>query len=122
MIGELWGAQGNGATKLLPIPEQLKEHLIPADQRHAAREAIFANLTRLFAHSIRTGEQPALASAMGWKHRKCWMPSKNQLKQELDARYLVRSSSVISHTTTKGRVVESAGTELKEAFRPGPLE
>ena len=59
MIGELWGAQGNDATKLLPIPEQLKEHLIPADQRHAAREAIFANLTRLLAHSVRTGEQPA---------------------------------------------------------------
>ena len=59
MIGELWGAQGNDATKLLPIPEQLKEHLIPADQRRAAREAIFANLTRLFAHSVRTGEQPA---------------------------------------------------------------
>ena len=59
MIGELWGAQGDGDTMLLPIPEQLKEHLIPADQRHAAREAIFANLTRLFAHSVRTGEQPA---------------------------------------------------------------
>src|SRR4030095_3298597 len=59
MIGELWGAQGNGATELLPIPEQLKQHLIPADQRHAAREAIFANLTRLLAHSARTGEQTA---------------------------------------------------------------
>ena len=30
MIGELWGAQGDGATQLLPIPEELKEHLIPA--------------------------------------------------------------------------------------------
>lgn len=59
MIGELWGAQGDGATELLPIPEQLKEHLIPADQRRAAREAIFANLTRVFAHGIRTGEQPS---------------------------------------------------------------
>jgi predicted dehydrogenase len=58
MIGELWGAQGDSATELLSIPEQLKEHLIPAAQRGAAREAIFANLTRLLARSIRTGEQP----------------------------------------------------------------
>src|SRR5262245_41164836 len=59
MIGELWGAQGDGPTELLSIPEPLKEDLIPADQRRAAREAIFANLTRLLAHSIRTEEQPA---------------------------------------------------------------
>jgi predicted dehydrogenase len=59
MIGELWGAQGNGATELLSIPEQLKEHLIPADQRRAAREAIFANLTRRLARGIRTEEQPS---------------------------------------------------------------
>jgi predicted dehydrogenase len=59
MIGELWGAQGDGATELLPIPEQLKERLIPADQRRMAREAIFANLTRLLARGIRTGEQPS---------------------------------------------------------------
>jgi predicted dehydrogenase len=58
MIGELWGAQGDSDTRPLPIPEQLTEHLIPADQRRAAREAIFANLTRLLAHGIRTGEQP----------------------------------------------------------------
>jgi predicted dehydrogenase len=59
MIGELWGAQGDGDTQLLPIPERLKERLIPTNTRHAAREAIFANLTRLFADSIRTGEQPS---------------------------------------------------------------
>jgi predicted dehydrogenase len=59
MIGELWGAQGHGATEPLPIPEPLTEHLIPARQRRAAREAIFANLTRLFAQGIRTGEQPS---------------------------------------------------------------
>jgi predicted dehydrogenase len=59
MIGALWGAQGNDASQLLSIPEQLKERLIPADQRRAAREAIFANLTRLLAHGIRTGEQPS---------------------------------------------------------------
>jgi predicted dehydrogenase len=59
MIGELWGAQGDGDTQLLPIPERLQEDLIPADQRRAAREGIFANLTRLLAHGIRTGEQPS---------------------------------------------------------------
>jgi predicted dehydrogenase len=59
MIGELWGAQGDGATEPLAIPEPLKEHLIPADQRRAAREAIFANLTRVLAHGIRTGQQPS---------------------------------------------------------------
>jgi predicted dehydrogenase len=58
MIGELWGAQGDGETELLPIPEQLAERLIPAEARRAAREAIFANLTRLLARGIRTGEQP----------------------------------------------------------------
>ncbi|HXV79214.1 MAG TPA: hypothetical protein VEG60_05000, partial [Candidatus Binatia bacterium] len=42
-----------------PIPEPLKERLIPADVTRTAREAIFANLTRLFAQSIRTGEQPS---------------------------------------------------------------
>ncbi len=59
MIGELWGAQGSDATELLSIPEELKERLIPADQRRTAREAIFANLTRLFAQGIRTGKQPS---------------------------------------------------------------
>ena len=59
MIGELWGAQGDGDTRPLPIPEQLTELLIPADQKGAAREAIFANLTRLLAQGIRTGEQPS---------------------------------------------------------------
>lgn len=59
MIGELWGAQGDGDTRPLPIPEPLTELLIPADQKHAAREAIFANLTRLLAQGIRTGEQPS---------------------------------------------------------------
>jgi predicted dehydrogenase len=59
MIGELWGAQGDGETRPLPIPERLTEDLIPADQRRASREAVFANLTRLFAHGIRTGEQPS---------------------------------------------------------------
>ncbi|HEY7322896.1 MAG TPA: Gfo/Idh/MocA family oxidoreductase [Candidatus Binatia bacterium] len=59
MIGELWGAQGNGETRRLSIPEQLTERLIPANHRRAAREAIFANLTRLFAQGITTGEQPS---------------------------------------------------------------
>jgi predicted dehydrogenase len=59
MIGELWGAQGDGATEPLPIPEELKERLIPANQRRSAREAIFANITRLFAQGVRTGEQPS---------------------------------------------------------------
>jgi predicted dehydrogenase len=59
MIGELWGAQGDGDTKLLPIPEQLRERLIPTDQRRAPREGIFTNLTRLLVHGIRTGEQPS---------------------------------------------------------------
>ena len=59
MIGELWGAQGNDATELLSIPEELKERLIPTDQRRTAREAIFANLTRLFAQGISTGKQPS---------------------------------------------------------------
>src|SRR5262245_8693457 len=59
MIGELWGAQGNDATEFLSIPEELKERLIPTDQRRTAREAIFANLTRLFAQGIRTREQPS---------------------------------------------------------------
>jgi predicted dehydrogenase len=58
MIGELWGAQGNNDTRPVPIPETLTERLMPADQRPTAREAIFANLTRLLAHGIRTGEQP----------------------------------------------------------------
>ena len=59
MIGELWGAQRDGDTRLLPIPEHSKERLVPTNTRRAAREAIFANLTRLFADSIRTGEQPS---------------------------------------------------------------
>jgi predicted dehydrogenase len=59
MIGELWGAQGDADTELLPIPEQLAERLIPAEARRRAREAIFANLTRLFAKGIKTREQPS---------------------------------------------------------------
>jgi predicted dehydrogenase len=59
MIGELWGAQGDSDTALLPIPEQLAQRLIPAEARRTAREAIFANLTRFFARGIRTGEQPS---------------------------------------------------------------
>jgi predicted dehydrogenase len=59
MTGELWGAQGDGDAELLRIPEQLAEHLIPANARRAAREAIFANLTRLLADGIRTGQQPS---------------------------------------------------------------
>jgi predicted dehydrogenase len=59
MIGELSGVQGDGDTQLLPIPARLTEDLIPADARHAAREAIFANLTRVLARGIRTGEQPS---------------------------------------------------------------
>jgi predicted dehydrogenase len=58
MIGELWGAQGNSDTQLLPIPERLTENLHLSESRRTAREAIFANLTRLLAHGIRTGEQP----------------------------------------------------------------
>jgi predicted dehydrogenase len=59
MIGELSGVQGDGDTQPLPIPARLTEDLIPADARHAAREAIFANLTRVLARGIRTGEQPS---------------------------------------------------------------
>jgi predicted dehydrogenase len=59
MIGELWGAQGNNDTQSVPIPETLTQRLMPADQRPTAREAIFANLIRLLAHGIRTGEQPS---------------------------------------------------------------
>jgi predicted dehydrogenase len=59
MIGELWGAQGDGDTQLLPIPERLTKNFNLSDPRRAAREAIFANLTRLLAHGIRTGEQPS---------------------------------------------------------------
>jgi hypothetical protein len=59
MIGELWGGQGDGDTQPLPIPERLTERLIPADQRPTAREAIFANLTRLLAHGIARAEQPS---------------------------------------------------------------
>jgi predicted dehydrogenase len=57
MIGELWGAQGNGDTRPVPIPKRLKENL-NISSRRMAREAIFANLTRLLVHGIRTGEQP----------------------------------------------------------------
>jgi predicted dehydrogenase len=57
MLGELWGARGDDATEPLAIPEQLKERLIPANQRRAAREAIFANITGLLARGVRTGEQ-----------------------------------------------------------------
>jgi predicted dehydrogenase len=59
MIGELWGARGGGDTEIVHIPEQLKENLNLSDPRRAAREAIFANLTRLLARGIRTGEQPS---------------------------------------------------------------
>jgi predicted dehydrogenase len=58
MIGELWGAQGDADTRPLSIPERLTENLHLPESRRTAREAIFANLTRLFAHGIRTGEQP----------------------------------------------------------------
>jgi predicted dehydrogenase len=58
MIGELWGAQRDGDTQPMPIPERLTENLNPSESRRMTREAIFANLTRLFAHGIRTGEQP----------------------------------------------------------------
>jgi predicted dehydrogenase len=70
MIGELWGAQGDGDTQLLPIPERLREDLIPTDQRRAPREAIFANLTRLLAHGIRTGEQPSPSFSDGLEAQK----------------------------------------------------
>jgi predicted dehydrogenase len=70
MIGELWGAQGDSGTQLLPIPERLREDLIPADQRRAPREAIFANLTRLLAHGIRTGEQPSPSFSDGLEAQK----------------------------------------------------
>lgn len=59
MIGDLWGAQGDGDTRPITIPERLTEQLIPAGQKCAPREAIFANLTRLLAQGIRTGEQPS---------------------------------------------------------------
>jgi predicted dehydrogenase len=59
MIGELWGARGGGDTRHLPIPQRLTEHSITGGQTRAARETIFANLTRLLAHGIRTGEQPS---------------------------------------------------------------
>ena len=59
MIGELWGAQGDGNTQPIPIPERLTENLNLSGSRRMPREAIFANLTRLLAHGIRTGEQPA---------------------------------------------------------------
>jgi predicted dehydrogenase len=59
MIGELWGAQGDGDTHLLPIPERLTKTFNLSDPGRAAREAIFANLTHLLAHGIRTGEQPS---------------------------------------------------------------
>jgi predicted dehydrogenase len=58
MIGELWGAQGSGDTQRIPIPERLTENFHLPESRRMAREAIFANLTRLLAHGIRTGEQP----------------------------------------------------------------
>jgi len=58
MIGELWGAQGNGDTRHINIPDRLTENL-NLSSGHTAREAIFANLTRLLAHGIRTGEQPS---------------------------------------------------------------
>jgi predicted dehydrogenase len=59
MIGELWGAQGDGDTQPMPIPERLTEDLNPSDSKPAAREVIFANLTRLLAQAIRTGKQPS---------------------------------------------------------------
>jgi predicted dehydrogenase len=59
MIGELWGAQGDGDTQSLPIPERLTENLNLSESRRMAREAIFANLTRLLAQAIRTEKQPS---------------------------------------------------------------
>ena len=70
MIGDLWGAQGDGDTQLLSIPERLREGLVPANQRRAPREAIFANLTRLLAQSIRTGEQPRPSFSDGLEAQK----------------------------------------------------
>jgi predicted dehydrogenase len=58
MIGDLWGAQGYGDTQPIPIPKRLTENL-NLSERRTVREAIFANLTRLLAHGIRTGEQPS---------------------------------------------------------------
>jgi predicted dehydrogenase len=59
MIGELWGAQGDGDTQSLSIPERLTENLNLSESRRMAREAIFANLTRLLAQAIRTEKQPS---------------------------------------------------------------
>jgi predicted dehydrogenase len=58
-IGMLWGAQGKGAPQVLPMPERLTQGFDPADPRKAVAEFIFASLTRVFADSIRSGEQPS---------------------------------------------------------------
>lgn len=62
IIGKLWGARGaDAAPHLLPIPERLTQGWNRSDANRAAGEFIFANLTRRFAHWIRTGE-PAVPS------------------------------------------------------------
>ena len=41
MIGELWGAQGDAATELLPIPEQLKERFDPGGPEARGKGSYF---------------------------------------------------------------------------------
>lgn len=57
VIGQLWGARGNGAApQPLPIPAGLMAGWERTDPGRAAGEFVFANLTRRFARWIRTGE------------------------------------------------------------------
>jgi predicted dehydrogenase len=58
VLGRLWGARGATAVLApLPIPDRLTNGLDLSDPRRAAAEFVFSNLTRRFAHAIRTGEE-----------------------------------------------------------------
>jgi predicted dehydrogenase len=58
LIGKLWGARGaNAMMAPIAIPDRLTEGLNVSDPRRAAAEFVFSNLTRRFAHAIRTGEE-----------------------------------------------------------------
>ena len=58
VVGKLFGARGpNASFEPLPISESLTHGLNLANPKRVPGEFLFSNLTRRFAHAIRTGEE-----------------------------------------------------------------